>query len=234
MTEHATATGTHGNGEWPHETFRERLPEYATTLVLGGPGERSAPDIAAHVAGCATCRDELEELLALTHAAYAGEIAPATTYPVPDLSFLPRSTPMFVPEVSPPRREWWIDEARRLVVQFSQALLDLLRPPTLAGATRGRLLYHYTQAPGTVADLDLTIEVFLEGSDPALARVSVCVEASGRDPLDQAGAVVTLHAVGLSRSGVTDETGGVDFATVPLAALPDLRVTVQLGRSDRD
>ena len=221
-------TCDHEAGECADATFRERLPEFATTLVLGGLGERSDPDIAAHLAGCAACRAELDALLALTDAAYAGEVMPATTYPEPDLSFLRQPAPMPAPDPVRPGREWWIDEAGQIVVQFSRMLLDLLRPPALVGAARGRLLYRYAQAAGTFAELDLAIEIFAEESDPAHVRVSVCAEAPGRDPLDQAGARVILRASGLSRAGVTDETGNVDFAGVPLGALADLRVVVRL------
>lgn len=229
MTKRAAAASPPGIAEWDHKTTRERLPEYVTALTLGGPPGADDPDVAAHLELCAACRGELEELLALTRAAYAGEIEPAAAYPAPDLSFLPPPVPTPPPAGAGHGRACLIDEAGRLVVQFSQALLDLLRPPALAGAARGRLLYRYTQSPGSVADLDLTIEVFAEEADPVLGRISVCVEAPDRDPLDQAGALVTLHAGDLAHSGETDETGSIDFAAVPLAALATLRVTVRRG-----
>jgi hypothetical protein len=109
------------------------------------------------------------------------------------------------------------------VIVCSQALLDLLRPQS--SALRGRLFYRYERSLDTLADLAITVEVFAEDRDRD--RVRVGVEVPGPDPLDQGGNVVQLRAGTATLSGATDETGQIDFAPVPLTALPCLRVTVQ-------
>ena len=214
--------------ERAHQAILDRLPEYATAAALGTPPEDRYPDVAAHLAGCAACRAELEELLALTVPAYAGEVEAAPTYPRPDLSFLgaPAGRPGAVRAPHQPEQSWLLDAAGRLVIAFSQGLLDRLRQPALAGAARGRLLYRYAREAGAADDLEVTIEVFAEDPARDLGRVRVCVEAAGRDPLDQAGNRVELRAGSLACHGETDETGEVAFPALPLAALPGLRVEI--------
>ena len=214
-----TEAGLPVAGGRSHEAIQERLPEYAAIAALGREPAADLPDVAAHLARCAPCRARLAELLAMTATAYAGEVAPARRYPAPDLGFLP-------PAERARERPWWVDEAQRVVIDFSQALLDSLRPSLLVGATRGQLLYRYEQAPGSLPDLELAIEVFEDDGDQQSGWVRVSVEVPSRDPLDQPPTMVSLQARDLIRVGTTDETGLVDFAAVPLAVLPTLRVTV--------
>ena len=96
-------------------------------------------------------------------------------------------------------KPWFIDELGRLVLNFSQAVLESLQQPSLVGATRGGLLYRYVEVPS-------------------------------RDPLDQAGSQVSLHAGDASWHGETDEVGSVDFAPVPLETLPQLRLEISPPR----
>jgi hypothetical protein len=219
MSDLDTEAGLPVVGGRSHEAIHERLPEYVTIAALGREPATELPDVAAHLAHCADCRERLAELLAMTAAAYAGEVAPAPHYPELDLGFLH-------PVERVREQAWWIDEARRVVIDFSQALLDLPRPSALAGTTRGQLLYRYEQAPGSLMDLELVIEVFADDGDQQSGWVRVSVEVPSCDPLDQPPTAVGLHAKDLGRTGTTDETGIVDFAAVPLAVLPTLRVTV--------
>jgi hypothetical protein len=112
------------------------------------------------------------------------------------------------------------------VVQFSEALLEALRPRALAGAMRGPLVLRYVQDPATTADMGVTIEVYADDLARTVGRVHVGVDLPGRDPLDMAGSRVVLRAATGQWEGETDETGGADFAPVPLAALPTLRVEI--------
>lgn len=207
-------------GDLSHEAIHERLPEYAMIAALGREPEAVYPDVAAHLARCAGCRERLSKLVVLTAAAYAGDVAPAPPYPAPDLAFLR-------PDEREPELSWWIDEARRVVIDCSQALLGALRPSTLAGATRGGALYRYEQEPGTLPDLELAIEIFAEDEARQLGWVRVSIEVPSCDPLEQPPTAVSLQATDLDRTGTTDETGLVDFAAVPLAALSSLRVIVR-------
>ena len=228
MTNRAINDDRRGSAEHAHQAIRDMLPDYATAAALGNPPETTYPDVAVHLRHCDACRSMLDELLELTVAAYAGEVAAAPTYPQIDLSFLRPATP-------PPRARagpWRIDEAGRLVVEFSEALLAALKQPSFVGATRGQLLYRYAQEPGSVEDLDLTIEVFADAAARGMARVCVGVDLPSRDPLDQAGSEVVLRAGDASWREATDESGCADFAGVPLAAIPMLRVEVAPRRPE--
>ncbi|MEO7909113.1 MAG: hypothetical protein ABIV47_05630 [Roseiflexaceae bacterium] len=204
--------------------FRAELPAYATALAIGADAAAGAPDIVAHLATCRNCAVELQELLELVRPVYAGTLTPAPGSPRSDLSFL---------DVPTQRREptapvWWFD-AGRLAIRYSNALLVSMRQQPLAGAARaasGQLIYRYTQEPGSVHDLDVSIEVYAENVAQQQGRVRVGVDVASRSPLDQHGSLVTLYLGEANWEAATDETGCVDFAPVPLDDLPSLRVEI--------
>ena len=204
--------------------FRAELPAYATALAIGADPAAGAPGIAAHLAACPGCAVELRELLALAQPAYAGTLAPSPDFPAADLTFLAAQQQ----RPQPPAPIWRFD-AGRLKIRFSNALLASIRQQPLAGASRagrGQLLCRYTQEPGSVHDLDVSIEVYTEDIGQQLGRVRVGVDVASRGPLDQHGSLVTLYLGAANWEAETDETGCVDFAPVPLEHLPSLRVEI--------
>jgi hypothetical protein len=213
--EHSTSN------EPANHAMRHLLPGYATVVALGRAPQAVYPELAAHLADCPICRAELTELLEITMLAYTGQIAAETDYPPVDLSFLP--APAEKPAAF--ERRWLVDSLGRLVINLATALLGAA-PPPLAGATRGRLLYRYVQEPGSVHDLDVTIEVFAIDALPGQARVQVVVEVSSRAPLDQIGSRVVLRADGMEWQDETDEAGCAEFAPIPLDALQRMRVEI--------
>src|SRR5262245_14666837 len=72
--------------ERQHAAAREQFPAYAAAVARGV----MPPDteLSAHLATCASCRAELDELIAVVTAAYGGQIATAPAYPAADLSLL--------------------------------------------------------------------------------------------------------------------------------------------------
>ena len=204
--------------------FREQLPSYAAAIATGSDTEASSPGFAAHLAACSDCAAELQELLELVRPAYAGEFEPAARYPAADLAFL--EIPAQLPQPAAPV---WVLDAGRLVIRFSHALLAGMRRQPLAGAARaarGQLIYRYTQEPGSLHDLDVSVEVYAEDTSQKHGRVRVGVDVASRGPLDQSGSLVTLYLGEASWKAETDETGCVDFAPVPLEELPSLRVEI--------
>jgi len=204
--------------------FREELPIYAAALAIGVDAEAAVPGLAAHLAACADCAAELHELLELVRPAYSGALTPAAHNPAVDLTFL--EAPV---QLSQPTARVWRFEAGRLAIRFSPALLDGLRQPSLAGAARGargELILRYTQEPGSVRDLDVSIEVYTEDAAQQQGRVRVGVDVATRSPLDQRGSLVTLYLGEANWAAETDETGCVDFVPVPLEDLPSLRVEI--------
>jgi hypothetical protein len=208
-----------------HTEILDRLPEYATAAALGRAPESLYPDIAAHLAQCAACRAEIDELLDLTLYVYDGKLAPSPSYPQANLTFLPK--PNLWPD---PARLWVVDQRGRLMISLSQPLLVDVAS-SLAGAPRGRLLYRYIQDPGSVEDLEVTIEVFAEDTTRRQGRVQIVVDVPSRGPLDQIGSRVILRADDHEWAGETDESGYVDFAPVPLNLVPQLRVEIAPLRS---
>ncbi len=208
----------------PTHPFREDLPAYATALAIGADAAARVPGVAAHLVACPDCVAELHELLELVRPAYAGTLTPAARYPAADLTFL--EVPM---QLSQPTTPVWRFDSGRLAIYFSEALLSSARQQSLAGAARGargELIFRYTQEPGSVHDLDVSIEVYTEDAAQQQGRVRVGVDVGSRSPLDQNGSLVTLYLGEENWEAATDETGCVDFAPVPLEQLPSLRVEI--------
>ena len=215
---------TYTDFDRPAHAFREELPIYAAALAIGVDAEAVVPDIAAHLAVCPDCAAELYDLLELVRPAYAGALTPAAHYPAINLSFLAAPAP--APQPTAPV---WRFDAGRLAIRFSNALLASIRRQPLAGAARGErgeLIFRYTQEPGSVHDLDVSIEVYTEDAAQQQGRVRVGVDVASRSPLDQNGSLVTLYLGEANWAAETDETGCVDFVPVPLEDLPRLRVEI--------
>ena len=218
----------------PHDTpvdvdrsvhiFSEELPAYAAALASGAGAAMRAPRIATHLSVCPACAAELNELLELVRPAYTGALTPAASYPVADLTFL--EEPM---QLAQPMAPAWRFETGRLAIRFSPALLASMRQSPLTGAARagrGQLIFRYTQEPGSVDDLDVSIEVYTEDIAQQQGRVRVGVDVASRSPLEQHGSLVTLYLGNSNWEAETDETGCVDFVPVPLEHLPSLRVEI--------
>lgn len=202
-------------------TIRDQLADYATFVTLGIPVPNSFATIAPHVESCLACRTTLDELFAITDAAYAGEIEAAPDYPTPDLSFLPAYG-----SLAAIARPWHIDHLGRLVIKFSQRLLDAMQPSPLVGATRGKLLYQFVHEVDTPPAMSVTIDVSRANDAHELADVRVGIDLLQHDPLEQGGTHVTLTWEATTLEGTTDESGNVDFTGVPLHALHGLRVEI--------
>ena len=211
--------------DFDHHThpFHAELSAYATGIAIGADAAAGAPELVAHLAACPDCAAELLELLELVRPAYAGTLSPAPRSPMVNLAFL--EVPMRQPRQIAP--VWRLD-AGRLEIRFSNALLASMRQP-LAGAARAarsQLIFRYTQEPGSVHDLDVSIEVYTEDAARQQGRVRVGVDVASRSPLEQHGSLVTLYLGAMSWAAETDATGCVDFAPVPLEQLPSLRVEI--------
>jgi len=214
-------TYTYGNppGESSDHPLYELLPEYATILALGETPQAHFAQLEAHLAECTECQVDLDDLLELTIAAYTERLEPALEYPRADLSFLQLAAPV-------PLDQPWYLEQDTLVITLPAPILQATQRQSLAGVLRGQLLYRYTQEPRSVANLEVSIDVYAEEAQPGQGRVRVSVEVPSRDPLEQAGSLVVLHADEVRLDGRTDELGYVDFSPVPLAALPHMRVEI--------
>jgi hypothetical protein len=208
----------------PAHLFREELPAYAAALASGADAAALAPRVAAHLASCPECAAELNELLELVRPAYSGALTPAATYPAVDLTFL--EVPM---QRTQPAAPVWQLASGRLAIRFSPALLASARQSPLMGAARaarGQLIFRYIQEPGSVDDLDVSIEVYTEDAAQQQGRVRVGVDVASRSPLEQHGSLVTLYLGDANWEAETDETGCVDFVPIPLEDLPSLRVEI--------
>ena len=228
MLNHETNLERFSSRQEACEMMRDRLSEYATLAALGLRPEATFPEVAAHLAGCHSCCERLEELQELTDASYADAVDVAPCYPRPDLSFLGQDGVT----TAAGNRAGRIDQLGRILITFSQRMHDTLRPAPLLAASRGELLYRYVEQASPGHDVNVTIEVEIENRARSEARVWAGVDVLSADSFDQAGTSVVLRFGGTSMECATDETGSVDFAPVPLDAVAGLEVEIRPRRLD--
>jgi len=208
-----------------HQHVSDLLHAYAHEISIGGSPETRYPAVAAHLAKCARCRADLDEVLEVTRIAVDPTGTPAIAGPPPDLSRLPRPWQ----QRNTTERPWFIDRFERLWLEFSQSLLQGWQPSPLLGSLRGTLLFAYRQEVAS-NDPGLRIEVYAE-DDPATTIMSVTVDIPGRNALDQSGLPVTAYVGDTVRQAVTDKSGTARFPQIPRDALVSLRLAITLGRS---
>lgn len=205
------------------------LPEYVTAVLLGQPLTATLREVGAHLEGCASCRTEAEALRATLEALYGHEAVSFPEPPAPDLSFL-RTPPAPLGALAAAASSVQSAVARFLdliVVQFSEPLLALMRPPALTRAVGLRLRYTYTVPQTSDDDPHITVEVLASDEHDEQGLVRICIELPDADPFDQAGSTVFLETAEQSFRGETDHTGLVHFTNVPLDDVACWRIVVQ-------
>lgn len=208
-----------------HDEMADHLPGYVAELLATGRAEERYPLVAAHLATCASCRVDLDELLALTRATYDTLGDPPTTYPAIDLKALlgPREAPIAAPR-------WSLDALGRWLVELTDGLLAMGRPSPLVGMARADdLLYDLRVPPANDEAPELRVEVFGEPGDSLCLRASV--DAPELDPLAMGGVEVALLAGGREWRATTDAVGTASFRGIPRQALAGARIAVRAGRS---
>ncbi|MFQ3661600.1 MAG: hypothetical protein SNJ69_04305 [Chloroflexaceae bacterium] len=205
------------------------LPEYVTAVLLGLPLTATLRDVGAHLERCATCRAEAEALHSALETLYGHEPATFPEPPLPDLGFL-RAHPAPLDALTRAASSVQGAVARirdAVVIQLSETLLALMRPPALARAVGLRLRYAYTVPQTSDDDPHITIEVLAPDEQDEQGMVRICVELADADPFDQAGSTVFLETAEQRFCGETDHTGLVHFTNVPLDDVACWRIVVQ-------
>jgi hypothetical protein len=219
-----------------HERLRAMLPAYAMERLQGEPDGREWQLLAGHLAGCAACREELDELLLLLDETLSGPAGGELDIPAFDLSALPPFS----------RRDEGAGRSLRLapagpgphevLIDLGTTLLQAMGRPQLAGAFRqggggsagAPCEFHHRISVGPPDPIDVGLDFTLSDRQRILYRLQVTVVSDG-DPFDQAGHAVTISYEGHSAAAVTDERGCVVFSGVPHEALGRLQISVLLS-----
>lgn len=229
-----------------HERLRGMLPAYAIVRLQGAPDSFAWQPLISHLATCASCREELDELLLLLRETATGAADAEPDMPSFDLSALPpfnrrggpqeEARPLLASQPAPPHPAG--PTPRELHLNLGATLLQAMRRPQLAGAFRqngagapgapGEL--HHQLSVGAPDPIDIGLDVALSDPQRSLYRLQVTVVATG-DPFEQAGHTVTLSYEGRSAAAITDQRGCVVFSGVPHEALGRLQLSVQLCSS---
>jgi len=205
-----------------HFSIQALLYEYVSTQVLGQVPHPHWHPLEQHLLGCRSCRSEADALLQLMRASYQGDLYMGTQQSKPDLWFLrppPEAVPPSAPSVPDVRH-------RPIRIEFFPALIPTMRVALTARSGLDRLQYAYRIPPESPSDPDITVEVLTHDEQSERGLVRITVELSDSDPFDQAGSGVTLSAVELLLSAVTDQNGVARFDDVPLDQIGHWRISV--------
>jgi hypothetical protein len=225
--------GRNGAGAVPapdHDRLRGLLADYVMARRLGRADEAAWRELADHLDVCAACRAEVDALDQLVAATATGALPAAAAYPPPDFWFLDPSPAADPARIASPLDQA-ADAARRVIVQFSEALVAAFRQPDLAGAFRGELYGSYRHPAGAPDDLQIAIDIALIQPGDDACRVTLTV-IDPRDPFGQEGYTVRLDDGATRREATTDHRGTVAFEPVPLGALARLRFTIERPAAD--
>jgi hypothetical protein len=219
-------------GDEAHERLRSMLPAYAIERLQGEPDPREWQLLARHLATCAACREELEELLLLLNETAMGGDNAEPDIPTFDLGALPpfRRRDQGASRQAPPPAAG--PSAHELLIDLGATLLQAMSRPQLAGAFRQNGTgaageFHHQISVGAPDPIDVGLDFALSDQQRSLYRLQVTVVTAG-DPFEQGGHAVTLRYEGHSAAAVTDERGCVVFSGVPHAALGHLQISVLL------
>jgi hypothetical protein len=206
-----------------HDELREWLPEYAMAIILRHDVRDAYSRVIEHLGHCASCRDEVADLVELGGALYRGELEPALDAPRFALDFL---RPVALPTPAP-KQSWWRDALGRLSVQLSVDLLSALqpRPQLLAARSGGAPLLSYQPQADPPGSFFLTIDI-LEQRESDSVTLQVQIDLAERDALDQDQIVVRAEGGGMAWSARTNESGMVVISDIPRGLLTDLLVTI--------
>lgn len=229
--------GTDAAPEDAHAQTRELMPAYATALFFGRPAEACFATAIEHLAGCAECRADLDELMLLVEPLFDGTLEPAPSPASFDLAFL--ATPS--PPPAPPRAEARLTAAQgfgQLVLVLDQQLqalhrlrADLLgRPPARAASAyvmRGGPLVDYEPDPATTAGFSVSIQLYRSDADPQRCDLQLALIPPDHLEVPN-GIALRLQVDDQQWEETTDETGLCIFpAAVPLDA-SSMRISAEV------
>lgn len=223
------------------ERCLDEIEAYVAAQLASDDYAARFPAVAEHLDRCVACA----ESYALLYEALAAPAPEPATIPAPDLSFLePGATGPLSPDQLRRRRaaarlrdllQGALSRAgAALRVQLSAPLLAAaaaLRSDAPAPALRsGEAAPLYTieiEEPGPGVER-LELVAYPAAGDPASCALRVQLALVGREWPDLAGVTVMLRGPGFERRLSTDAWGEASAAGIPLAALPELTLEVQI------
>jgi hypothetical protein len=215
------------------QVCEQRLPEYMAATAAGRAG-RKWRAVALHLTLCPHCAAVYADLLDLVELAEGRRGVEPPAYPEPDLAFL---------DPPKPRPLWRLEQAGRLVIEFSAGLLrslELPAGPSLAtsGLKSKRPAPSEQPAPpdlrpftlvGEAPDRDITIAIEPATGDPARCIVTVKVDIPSRGgwPNLRGTRVAIRRGDATIDSKTTDAFGKALFEGIAAADLPHLSFVIE-------
>jgi hypothetical protein len=200
-----------------HTSVRALLAEYALARTLGQALHPAWQALETHLARCASCRGEADELLGIVERTYNGALQPPPAAPTPNLAFLSRRF-----DAAALSGQMW-----QVVIQFSQALLPQMRVAMVARQAGSHLRYSYRVEPAHAAEPELTVEVFEHDDRPGLGFLQVTVEFPDADPFDVPACRLILGRGDARHEAGTNQHGVAIIRDLPLDDVEDWRIAVQ-------
>jgi hypothetical protein len=219
--------------EESHESLRSQLPAYAILCLQGEPDPGEWQPLTRHLAGCAGCREELDELILMLNDTASGADVADEDLPAFDLASLPpfadrqRNERQTVAPGSAAAR-------RGVQLDLSGLLAALQRPQRADGLSQHRAdgpdlpAIHHEVRLGPPDALDIALDLAPSDRERSIYRLTLSV-VQANDSFAQGRHQVTLVYDDKSVAAITDEQGCVVFGDVPREALGTLRIDLQMG-----
>jgi len=208
-----------------------QLDDYIDAQLAGEAYVEQYPEVALHLDACETCAELYAALYDLARAEATDSLPQPAHTPDPDLNFLTTETPAPLERL----RSAVQQIGERLVLQLTPDLLPPLRP-ALSGAARRKpadedryaevLLQLDAEQMG--AAWPAALAAYRDAQQPDHCLVEVEVAPPGRAWPDLADIPVMLAWDAEERNALTDAWGLAVFEGVPVTALAEIRVEMEL------
>lgn len=209
-----------------------QLDAYIAAQLGGEDYAARFPDVARHLDGCVECAQAYARLYELERAAMAETLPQPAHLPRPDLGFLQPQSPSLAERLRAALRR----AGDRFTLRLSDDLLAGLRPAPAIALTRApadaeryaEVLLVLRPDESLRSELPFGLTAYRDARRPDECLLEVSVELPGRSWPDLGGLTVALVLGTQKREAVTDAWGLAAFEGVPVAALGEASVEVEL------
>lgn len=221
MKEFATAITSRQEDELTCEACRMQLPDYVNAQIMGDELGENFAKLAFHLKVCPRCVQEYRELTVLTGQAYTELLPEADHQPQFDFTFL---------ETEKQQTFWW-DDLGRLIITFSEELVNALQAATTGQASAGALsrsrrseeVHLQLSEEETGKDIAVTIRVKKMADEPTQCTALVDVDVPSRGGWPNLGGIeVLLKQNDREDKQITDPHGKAFFKGISIEHLADL------------
>lgn len=218
-----------GDEQW--ETLLDQLPDYVEAQLNGRNYTAEFPALATALDASPELATAYQHLYDLEQALATDQLPLATPPGKPNLHFLPQ--PNTTPSLAGRLRDAVQKTGAKIQLQLDEALFSLLAPPPAIGSTRSNTvnrynthLAHLTAEQLPHLQLELTVDIYQNETDPTDCLVEVNVIPEGKSWPELEGSLVVIHYAETHLTAETDSWGNASFTDLPAAGIQTLQLEI--------